>query len=58
MKILMFGHKYVPGREGGVEIVVAELAKRMAAEGHEVTLYNRRRRHNACPAVHRYHHDV
>ena len=20
--------------------------------------YNRRRRHNACPAVHRYHHDV
>lgn len=51
MKILMFGHKYVPGREGGVEIVVAELAKRMAAEGHEVTLYNRKRkREGGAPA--------
>lgn len=55
MKILMFGHKYVPGREGGVEIVVAELAKRMAAEGHEVTLYNRRRRQgNGAPAPTEY----
>lgn len=47
MKILMFGHKHVPGREGGVEIVVAELASRMAAAGHEVTLYNRKRKHTA-----------
>lgn len=47
MKILMFGHKHVPGREGGVEIVVAELASRMAAAGHEITLYNRKRKHTA-----------
>lgn len=44
MKILMFGHKYVPGREGGVEIVVTELATRMATKGHDVTLYNRKRK--------------
>lgn len=27
MKIAMFGHKRIPSREGGVEIVVEELAK-------------------------------
>ena len=37
----MFGHKRIPSREGGVEIVVEELAARMAALGHEVTCYNR-----------------
>ena len=26
MKIAMFGHKRIPSREGGVEIVVEELA--------------------------------
>ena len=41
MKIAMFGHKRIPSREGGVEIVVEELASRMAAMGHEVTCYNR-----------------
>ena len=41
MKIAMFGHKRIPSREGGVEIVVEELATRMAALGHEVTCYNR-----------------
>ena len=41
MKIVMFGHKCVPSREGGVEIVVEELASRMAALGHQVTCYNR-----------------
>lgn len=44
MKIVMIGHKYVPSREGGVEIVVEELATRMAAQGHEVTLFNRNAR--------------
>lgn len=29
MKIAMFGHKRIPSREGGVEIVVEELASRM-----------------------------
>ncbi len=42
MKIAMIGQKKVPSREGGVEIVVEELAVRMAALGHAVTLYNRR----------------
>lgn len=37
----MLGQKRVPSREGGVEVVVEELAVRMAALGHEVTCYNR-----------------
>lgn len=41
MKIAMVGHKRVPSREGGIEIVVEELSTRMVALGHEVTLYNR-----------------
>ena len=45
MKIAMFGHKRVPSREGGVEIVVEELSTRMAARGHQVSCYNRRGHH-------------
>lgn len=41
MKIAMLGHKRMPSREGGVEVVVTELATRMAALGHDVTVYNR-----------------
>lgn len=41
MKIVMFGHKRVPSREGGVEIVVEELSTRMASQGHDVICYNR-----------------
>ncbi|MBR5360880.1 MAG: glycosyltransferase, partial [Lachnospiraceae bacterium] len=37
----MFGHKHIPSREGGVEIVVEQLATRMAKRGHKVTCYNR-----------------
>lgn len=37
----MIGHKRFGSREGGVEVVVSELAKRMAALGHEVTCYDR-----------------
>lgn len=47
MKIAMIGHKRIPSREGGIEIVVAELSKRMAALGNEVTAYNRKSRHIA-----------
>ena len=47
MRIAMLGHKRVPSREGGVEIVVEELSVRMAAQGHEVTCYNRRGQHVA-----------
>ncbi len=41
MKIAMFGHKRIPSREGGVEIVAEELSTRMAALGHDVVCYNR-----------------
>ncbi len=43
----MIGHKRIPSREGGIEIVVGELSKRMAALGNEVTAYNRKSRHIA-----------
>ena len=45
MKIAMLGHKRIPSREGGVEIVVEELAAGMTRLGHEVTVYNRKGRH-------------
>ena len=45
MTIAMFGHKRIPSREGGVEIVVENLSTRMAAGGHQVTCYNRRGHH-------------
>ena len=45
MKIAMFGHKRVPSREGGIEIVVEELSMRMVRDGHEVVCYNRRGHH-------------
>lgn len=45
LRIAMFGHKRVPSREGGIEVVVEELSVRMAASGHDVTLYNRRGHH-------------
>ena len=41
MRIAMIGHKRCGSREGGVEVVVTELARRMAALGHEVTCYDR-----------------
>ena len=44
MKIAMLGHKRL-SREGGVEIVVYELSKRMVKLGHDVTVYNRKGKH-------------
>lgn len=41
LNIVMLGHKRIPSREGGVEIVVEELSTRMAAAGHQVTCLNR-----------------
>lgn len=41
MKIAMVGQKRVPSHDGGIEVVVGELAKRMVAQGHSVTCYNR-----------------
>lgn len=45
MKIAMFGHKRIPSREGGIEVVVQELSTRMAEKGHQVVCYNRRGHH-------------
>lgn len=45
LKIAMIGHKRIPSREGGVEIVVEELSKRMVNAGHTVCAYNRRGHH-------------
>lgn len=45
IRIAMLGHKRIPSREGGVEIVVGELSTRMAKLGHDVTCYNRRGHH-------------
>lgn len=42
MKIAMIGHKRIPSREGGVEIVVEELATRLVKKGHQVDVYNRK----------------
>ena len=45
LRIAMLGHKRIPSREGGIEIVVEELCTRMAEMGHEVTCYNRSGHH-------------
>lgn len=44
-KIAMIGHKRIPSREGGVEIVVYELARRLVKRGYQVDAYNRRGKH-------------
>lgn len=47
MKIAMIGHKRIPSREGGIEIVVSELSKRMVNLGNDVVAYNRKSEHIA-----------
>ncbi|MFR5712926.1 MAG: glycosyltransferase family 4 protein [Clostridium sp.] len=44
LRIAMFGQKRL-SREGGIEIVVKELATRMVQNGYEVTCYNRSGHH-------------
>lgn len=45
LNIVMLGHKRIPSREGGIEVVVEELSTRMAAAGHRVTCLNRAGKH-------------
>lgn len=45
LRIAMLGHKRIPSREGGVEIVVEELSTRMVNLGHQVVCYNRQGHH-------------
>lgn len=45
LNIAMIGHKRIPSREGGIEIVVEELSTRMVQLGHNVTCLNRSGHH-------------
>lgn len=45
LKIAVLGHKTIPSRQGGIEIVVEELTVRMAKMGHKITVYNRNGHH-------------
>ncbi len=45
LNIAMLGHKRIPSREGGVEIVVEELCTRMVQLGHKVCCYSRKGHH-------------
>jgi len=45
LNIAMLGHKRIPSREGGIEIVVEELSTRMVQRGHNVTCFNRNGHH-------------
>lgn len=38
LKIAVLGHKTIPSRQGGIEIVVEELTVRMAKLGHKITV--------------------
>ncbi|MBQ7535518.1 MAG: glycosyltransferase family 4 protein [Stomatobaculum sp.] len=37
----MIGHKFIPSRDGGVEVVVSNLAPHLKDAGYDVTCYNR-----------------
>ena len=43
MKIAILGTRGIPARYGGFETFAEELSKRLAARGHEVTVYCRER---------------
>ena len=45
LRVAMLGHKRIPSREGGVEIVVEQLSAGLVQAGHAVTCYNRRGHH-------------
>lgn len=45
LNIAMLGHKRIPSREGGIEVVVEELSTRMVKAGLSVTCYNRAGHH-------------
>ncbi len=41
IRVAMIGHKRIPSREGGVEMVVDELSSRLVQKGYFVDAYNR-----------------
>lgn len=54
MRVAMIGHRRIPSREGGVEIVVNELSKRLVKTGIEVDAYNRKSHHNCGKEFDKY----
>lgn len=46
IRIAIYGHKSIPSREGGIEVVVQELSVRMAEKGHDVVCLNRAGEHS------------
>lgn len=40
-RIVVYGHKSIPSREGGIEVVVQELTARLADFGNKITCINR-----------------
>lgn len=44
LRVAILGHKRIPGRESGVEIVVEQLSRRLAAQGVDVVVMNRRKK--------------
>lgn len=53
MRVAMIGHKRIPGRGGGVEVVVEELSTRLVAMGLDVTAYNRKANDECSPSEYR-----
>lgn len=51
MRVAIIGHKQIPGRSGGVEVVVQELAGRLVRRGVEVIAYNRKVRGHSSPST-------
>ena len=47
LRIAMLGHKRIPSREGGIEVVVETLSERMVQKGFHVTCFNRSGHHVA-----------
>ncbi len=45
LNIAMLGHKRIPSREGGIEVVVEEVSTRMVKLGYRVTCFNRKGHH-------------
>lgn len=45
LRVAILGHKTIPSRQGGIEIVVEQLAVRMVKLGQQVTVYNRSGHH-------------
>ena len=43
-RIAMIGHKFIPSRDGAVEVVVSNLAPHLTKLGYDVTCYNRTNR--------------